>query len=509
MLCRFLVPLPLLVALLVPSLGAEDRINHAGRILGDLPVVGSPIPFDSAEADAVLSAMQIFPPDHPWNEDISRLAVLANSDAMISKIRSDLLEDRRTLRAFYEMNWILAPEDQPLVPVDFFAYPQESDPGPYPIPSAMPIEGWPRVIDGLTLEEWQRDVLGAGGDRHAIVVQPSLGLAWEMYRATRVGDSWRASNGALFDLNTNSQRPRLWTSADAAGLCLLAGLVRWDECDRGQIEHALRLVVRRTRRAFVYPATHFASDISSIETITPAMGQRLRLKAGFTIPAGWTRQERAVLVALKTYGALIADNGGFFSLSVAPDPRYPDGAFDHLRQVGVEQFEVVQSTGPDAGPRSPNPPTVNAGSDLVTTSAAALSLSGSAGGGVADLVVHWKAYAGPGPVVFSSPDSLATAARFVTPGSYTLLLSAQDGVHTPAYDAIGVKVVGSILIRARSGGTGIILEWSGGEPPYRVEYRSALEPSTWNLLTVTAQTAVTLSKSSQAAFYRVQSFSAE
>lgn len=131
MFARCLSPLPLLAALLIgPPAVAEDRINHAGRILGDIPVVGSPLPFNTADSDAVLSALQIFPPDHPWNEDVSRLPRTANSDAMIARINSDLLPERRTLRAFYEMNWIIAPEDQPLVPIDFFAYPQESDPGP-------------------------------------------------------------------------------------------------------------------------------------------------------------------------------------------------------------------------------------------------------------------------------------------------------------------------------------------------------------------------------------------
>ena len=145
-----------------------------------------------------------------------------------------------------------------------------------------------------------------------------------------VGTNWEASNGAKFDLNSDALRPAAWTSGDAAGLPMFPALVRYDECERGMVEHALRLVVKHTRADFIYPARHYASVPYTTDANVPAMGQRLRLKSSFAVPDNWTVQEKAVLRAFKKYGALVADNGNFFSISVTPDDRWPGGAFDHL-----------------------------------------------------------------------------------------------------------------------------------------------------------------------------------
>src|SRR4051812_20080913 len=162
-----------LPVLLFPRLrAAERRINHEGRLLGEVPPVTQPTLFNTAAADGVLSAMQIFPVDNPWNEDISRRPVLTNSTAMIAQIMADLRSDRRTLRMFFEMNFVLVPDSQPLLPINLFNYPDESDSSPYPIPSNLPVETWPRETGSESLTDWQKDVDGTGGDRHSIIVMP-------------------------------------------------------------------------------------------------------------------------------------------------------------------------------------------------------------------------------------------------------------------------------------------------------------------------------------------------
>ena len=240
-----------ILLLLLPALPLQaERINHEGRILGPLPAVASPTLFNTTNADAVLAAMQIFPVTNPWNEDISHRPTLPNSDAMIAQISADLASTRRSLRAFKEMNFVLVPDNQPTVPINFFDYPNESDldggtfpNGLYPIPPNLPVETWPSDTGGLTLSQWQQDVNGDGGDRHAIIVKPGTGFIWETWQAKLVGSNWEASNGAKFNLNTNGLRPAGWTSGDAAGLPMFPALVRFDECERGVVEHAMRIVV--------------------------------------------------------------------------------------------------------------------------------------------------------------------------------------------------------------------------------------------------------------------------
>src|SRR6476659_7685805 len=360
----------LLLMLGLTSLARAERINHEGRILGPAPVVTTPTLFNTPAADAVVSAMQIMPRDNPWNEDISRRPVLANSDAIIAQITNDLASNRRTLRPFYEMNYVLVPNNQPRITIPFFNYPDESDldggvfpNGNYPIPTNLPIETWPRGTGNLTLEQWQQDINNEGGDRHAIIVSPGTGSIWETWLTRLTQSGWEASNGAKFDLNSNTMRPAGWTSADAAGLPMFPALVRYDECQRGMVEHAVRLVVAKTRREYIYPARHYASSIPATSVNYPAMGQRFRLKAGFVIPENWTIEEKAVLRAFKKYGAIVADNGNFFSISVCPDDRWPANALDHLSTISITNFEVVETTGPAEGPRSPNPPVAFAGND--------------------------------------------------------------------------------------------------------------------------------------------------
>ena len=288
---------------LMTSLSAAERINHEGRILGAKAAVTEPILFNTPEADAVVSSMQIMPVTSAWNEDISNRPLLPNSTEMINQIISDLDANRRTLRVFFEMNFVLVPDAQPLVPIDFIYYGDESDPSPYPIPANMPVETWPRETDGLSLRDWQLDVNADGGDRHSIIVQPGGGFIWETWLTRlRSTGGWEAANGAKFDLKSNTLRPLGWTSGDAAGLPMFPALVRYDECQRGMVEHAMRIVVKKSRREYIYPATHFASTNAASMTNIPAMGQRVRLKQGFVIPENWSVPEKAVLKGLKKYG---------------------------------------------------------------------------------------------------------------------------------------------------------------------------------------------------------------
>lgn len=426
-----------------------ERINHEGRVLGPAPVVTAPTLFNTPAADAIVAAMQIMPRDNPWNEDISRRPVLPNSDAMIAQIKTDL-GTRQTLQPFYEMNYVLVPDNQPRVTIPFLDYPDESDldggafpNGSYPIPSNQPIETWPRGTGNLTLQQWQMDVNNGGGDRHGIMVAPGAGSVWETWQMKLTQSGWQASNGAKFNLNSNALRPAGWTSGDAAGLSMFVPTVRYDECERGMVEHALRLVVKRTRREYIYPATHYASSIAASSTNYPAMGQRLRLKASFALPGNWTIEEKAVLLALKKYGAIVADNGNFFSVSVAPDNRFNASAFSHLSTIDINNFEVILTTGPAEGPRSPGAPSVDAGADqFLEWPSNNISLSGSVNDPSGRADVAWKLYSGPAGVSFANASQASTIATLNAPGTYTFMLSADDGTHAVAYDAVVVRVTG-------------------------------------------------------------------
>ena len=436
------------LALTISLSARAERINQEGRILGPAPVATTPTLFNTPEADAIVAAMQIMPVTSAWNEDISRRPVLANSAAMIAQVKSDLLSSRQTLRAFYEMNYVLVPDDQPRLTIPFFNYPDESDldggvfpNGWYPIPSNMPVEGWPKATGDLTLEQWQQDVNDTGGDRHSIVVAPGSGLIWETWLARLTTGGWEASNGAKFDLNSNALRPAGWTSGDAAGLPMFPALVRYDECERGMVEHALRLVVAETRREYIYPANHYASSIPATATNYPAMGQRFRLKSSFVIPDNWTVEEKAVLLALKKYGGMVADNGNFFSLSVCPDDRFSDDAFNHLSTIDVDSFEVVETTGPTEGPRSPGFPIVDAGADQLVDLGTSVMLQGVVNGPAGTVTVQWRVYSGPNDTTLGSPNSADTSVSFTHPGSYVFELSAEDNIHAVAYDAVVVSVM--------------------------------------------------------------------
>ncbi len=207
-----------------------------------------------------------------------------------------------------------------------FDYADESDKGPYPIPANVPIEGDPNP---------------GSGDRHALIVDRDTCTLYELYALHRDGSGWAAGSGAIWSLGSNRLRPAGWTSADAAGLPILPGLARYDEVAAGSIDHALRFTTPRTRRAYIYPARHYAS--SSTDPSLPPMGLRVRLKHSFKT-AGFPPQARIVLEALKRYGMILADNGSPWYISGAPDPGWSNDQLHALGRVRGSDFEVVDTS---------------------------------------------------------------------------------------------------------------------------------------------------------------------
>ena len=305
--------------------------------------VDKPVLFNTKEADAIVSTMQIFPSDNPWNADVSKWPLHKNSDAIVVSIGKD-----KPLRCNSDMGYILVPSNQKLVEVKLVEYPDESDKGPYPVPDGITIEGWPKSYttdrdskSAPPLDEIQRDQANEGGDRHAIVVDPGKRMLYEFYQLKKTDAGWQAAGAAIFDLKSNKLRPDGWTSTDAAGLPLFPAIIRYDEVQKGVVGHAMRVTVKNTRRAYVYPATHFASR--KTDENLPRMGERLRLKADYDI-RGFSKEVQAILKGLKKHGMLVADNGIDWALSSAPDERIPS-LHEELRKVKGSAFEVVEMPG--------------------------------------------------------------------------------------------------------------------------------------------------------------------
>ena len=253
---------------------------------------------------------------------------------------------------------------------------------------------------------------------------------------------WRASNGAKFDLNSNSPRPAGWTSGDAAGLPNVPGRAAFRRMRARDGRAPMRLAVAKIRREYIYPAVHYASSIPATSINYPAMGQRLRLKASFVIPSNWTIEEKAILLGLKKYGEIVADNsGGFFSISVAPDDRWPANCFDHLATISIDNFEVIQTTGPTEGPRSPGAPTVDAGPDQVIGIDDTATLSAVVSAPNRGTTINWRLYSGPAPVQLTNPKTSTANASFSASGSYNFMVSVTDNIHAVAYDAVIIKVM--------------------------------------------------------------------
>jgi len=319
---------PLLVSILGGALACSAAetapSNGTPAVATDSGAPGTP----ALGVDASLHGRRPFPADNPWNTDVSTAPVDPNSATLIASCGNN------GLHPDFGTVWDGAPNGIPYVVVSgtegrvpvSFTYASESDPGPYPVPPGAPIEGG----------------ANSTGDRHVLVVDRDNWKLYEMYDAHPVngGERWTAGSGAVFDLASNALRPAGWTSADAAGLPIFPGLVRYDEAvEQSEIRHALRFTCPRTRRAYVAPATHWAS--SSTDASLPPMGMRVRLRLDFdasTFPA----EVRVILRAMQRYGMLLADNGSGWYVSGAPDPRWSDDNLATLSRVRSTDFQVVR-----------------------------------------------------------------------------------------------------------------------------------------------------------------------
>jgi hypothetical protein len=269
----------------------------------------------------------VFPADNAWNVEIAHIPADPSSDAYIASIGAEASLHPDFGTTFNGQPWgipyVVVPGDQPRLPVNF-EYAEECDHCLYPIPPDAPIEGGPE----------------SQGDRHMIVVDRNNWKLYELFAARQEDGNWMAGAGAVFDLNSNNLRPAGWTSADAAGLPIFAGLVRYDEVmEQKEIRHALRFTAAKTRRAYIYPARHWSSKRQEEEL--PPMGLRVRLKADYDI-SGFPPSAQVILKALKKYGMMLADNGGAWYLSGAPDPRWNDKDLSTLKQIKGQDLEVVR-----------------------------------------------------------------------------------------------------------------------------------------------------------------------
>lgn len=332
----------------VPAASTTDGAGHASAawtidntFMGDsvtASVAGHHVSFAAfGNGSGDLGGRQLFPVDNPWNADISAMPVDSNSGTLIASCgaSSPLHPDFGTVYAGAPngIPYVVVHGTQRTVPVSF-QYSDESDPGPYPIPPYAPIEGG----------------ASSSGDRHVLVVDADHWRLYELFAAypAAAGASWTAGSGAIFGLGSDSLRPAGWTSADAAGLPILPGLVRYDEVAiHHLIAHALRFTCPTTRKAYVYPARHYASSNTSANQ--PPMGMRVRLKAGVDI-SGYSANVRVILLALQHYGMFVADNGSAFFLSGAPDPRWSDDDLHAMTQLHGSDFEVVKMGAVVTGP---------------------------------------------------------------------------------------------------------------------------------------------------------------
>ncbi|MGZ4731733.1 MAG: hypothetical protein ACXVZH_06285 [Terriglobales bacterium] len=278
---------------------------------------------------ASLNGFIPFASDNPWNKDISGSAVDANSSAIINFIGPSIGLHPDFGAGLYQgsnmgIPYVVVGGTQAPVSINFTAYGDESDPGPMPLPGNAPIEGDPNP----------------GGDRHVLVLDNSNCFLYELFNSVPNGNgSWNADSAAVWDLLANEQRPWKWTSADAAGLPIFPGLVRYDEVAAGQIQHALRFTLPQSRAAMVPPASHWAGNSTSANA--PPMGMRLRLKASYDI-SGFSTNIKVILTAMKKYGLIMADNGSAMYISGAPDSRWDNDDLHNLSQVPASAFEVVQ-----------------------------------------------------------------------------------------------------------------------------------------------------------------------
>jgi len=327
---------PAVLALVLAACGGAG--DSAGP---DDPTPGGnpPAPAPPGPLPAI-GGCQIFPADNLWNRDVSGDPVHPGSAALLAEMmpESSLHLDLGTSEEYYGIPYTVVPAEQPLVPITFGTggadYSDESDPGPMPIPLNVHIEG---------ASSTEPDP--ASGDRHVLVVRQGDCRLFELYNTVRTGEGFRVSSSAVWDLATNHTRPAGWTSADAAGLPILPGLLKYDEVAEDRLHHALRFTIPRVRRAYVAPASHCGQYA---DAALPPYGTRVRLRSDFPLE-GYRGDALVVLTAMKRYGLILADQGSAWYVTGTSDPGWED-ALDQLRALSVRgsDFEVVAS-GPATG----------------------------------------------------------------------------------------------------------------------------------------------------------------
>ena len=308
---------------------------------------------------ASLNGFVPFPSNNLWNTDISNAPVDTNSANYINYIGANVtlhpdfgqgLYDGQSMGIPYQIEAAA----QPLVPVKITAYASESDPGPMPIPANALIEGYPKPGDG---------------DRHVLVLDNGGCWLYELYQGVYKNGAWSASSTAIWDMTINEQRPYTWTSADAAGLPVFVGLVRYDEVAAGAINHAVRFTLPTTQEAFTPPASHWASSVT--DPNAPPMGMRMRLKASFDI-SGFSPHNQVILTALKQYGMILADNGSAIYITGMPDPNWNNNDLGALKSITASSFDVIQVNPlytPSNVPTGPSPVVVSFTANPMTVSA--------------------------------------------------------------------------------------------------------------------------------------------
>jgi hypothetical protein len=304
-------------------------VSVPAQAIGPYPDLGSCSIFPDPPASTAANAPSL-PTEAAWNQDISHAPVAPNSAATIAYINSHggnlLHPDFGSPRA-YGFPYAVVGAGQRKLPINYTAYGDESDPGPFPIPKGTPVEGG-------------KD---SDGDRHVLVVDRSSCTLYELYRTFFKGGGgahWNADSGTRWDLRSSARRPDSWTSADAAGLPIFPGLVRYDEVAAGHLDHAIRVTFDSTRNAWVHPASHCAGDTSNPNA--PAMGTRLRLKASYRI-GGLSADAKVIAEAMKRYGLIVADNGSNWYFSGSSDRRWDDENLDQLKRIPGNAFQVVKS----------------------------------------------------------------------------------------------------------------------------------------------------------------------
>jgi hypothetical protein len=308
-----------------PSPGSSSSSGVNLQVTGSTQgsACGSMVPGQGASLGGFLP----FPADSLWNTDISTAPVDPQSAAILNFIGGTTGVHADFGAGLYQgstigIPYLIVGASQPPVTVVFNQFGSESDPGPMPIPVTAPIEGFPNP-----------------GDQHVLVLDNSNCFLYELYGSAVSGNSWTAGSAAIWDLLSNEQRPYTWTSADAAGLPIFPGLVRYDEVSAGQVQHAFRFTLRNSSAAFIPPASHMAS--TSGNAFAAPMGMRMRLKSSFDI-SGFSAANQVILNALKKYGMIMADNGSNMYLSGAPDNRWDNNDLHNLGLVAASDFEVIQ-----------------------------------------------------------------------------------------------------------------------------------------------------------------------